>query len=458
MNRHVTILGGGSAGLAAGYYAKKNGLPFAIYEARGRVGGNAITLEHGGFLFDSGAHRFHDKDREITTEVRGLLGDDFRQIRVPSRIYYQGHLIDFPLSPLDLLNKLGLIAVAGATFELLAARIKTKNRQGTFQDFAMRTYGKKIAESFLINYSEKLWGKPSSELSPQISGQRMKGLDLKTFLKEVLNGNTAKTEHLDGAFYYPRLGIGTLVEKLAQACGRETILLNAAVTRVFHDCGRITGIEVNGENRKPVDWIISTLPLPRLVQLLLPLSPEEIRNLSDQFRFRNLIVVALFINKSSITDDGSIYFPESQFPFTRVYEPKNRSRQMSPPGKTSLCIEIPCFPDDELWKAEDKKLVQDISAHLVKLGWIRAEDIMDDQVIRLPWAYPVLEVGFERKTQRVRHYLESFCNLRLSGRNGRFLYAHLHDVIRFAKDIIEEFVSESKTGLGSRGRPQEWVT
>jgi len=443
-DRHITILGGGSAGLAAGYYAKKNGLPFTVYEARGRIGGNAITLKHGDFLFDSGAHRFHDKDREITREIRNLIGEDFKRIQVPSKIYYGGNLIDFPLSPLDLLNKLGLLTVTRAAVELLAARTRKNKKDMNFRDFALSTYGKTMAEAFLLNYSEKLWGKPCNELSPHISGKRMKGLDLKTFLKEALKGSKVKTEHLDGAFYYPRMGIGTIVEKLAKFCGKENIRTNAPATRIFHDHGRILGIEINGEKQKEVDQIISTLPLPHLLKLLVPLPPEKILFLADELRFRNLIVVGIFINKNSITGNGSIYFPEPQFPFTRVYEPKNRSGQMSPPGKTSLCAEIPCFPSDELWNMDEKKLVQNISSHFLKLGWIREEDILDYKVLRLQWAYPILEMGFEKKSQKVVDYLKRFDNLKLSGRNGKFLYTHIHDMVRFAKDIIEEFISDSK--------------
>lgn len=443
-DRHITILGGGPAGLSAGYYAKQNGLPFTIYEARERIGGNAITLKHGDFLFDSGAHRFHDKDREITREIRDLVGEDFKKIKIPSKIYYGGNLIDFPLSPVDLLNKLGLLKVTRAAVELLAARTRKNKKDMDFKDFAVSTYGRTIAESFLLNYSKKLWGKPCNELSPHISGKRMKGLDLKTFLKEALEGNKVKTEHLDGAFYYPRKGIGTIVEKLAKFCGKENIRTNAPVTRIFHGHRRILSIEINGEKQKEVDQVISTLPLPHLLKLLAPLPPEEILNLAEELRFRNLIVVAIFIDKDSITEDGSIYFPEPQFPFTRVYEPKNRSYQMSPLGKTSLCAEIPCFPTDELWDMDEKKLVQRISSLLLKLGWIREEDILDCEVVRLQRAYPILEMGFEKKSQKIVDYLKHFDNLRLSGRNGRFLYTHIHDMVRFAKDIIEEFVLDSK--------------
>ncbi len=441
--RHITILGGGPAGLAAGYYAKIHGLKFTVYEALKRIGGNAITLEHGDFLFDSGAHRFHDKDREITREIKNLIGEDFKKIEVPSKIYYGGNLIDFPLSPLDLLNKMGFFAITRAAVELIAARTRNHSKSMNFREFALHTYGKTIAKSFLLNYSEKLWGQPCNNLSPQIAGKRMRGLNLKTFLKEALKGNKDKTEHLDGAFYYPRMGIGTIVEKLAESCGEENILTNSPVTRIFHDHRRIVAVEINGREKKQVNKIISTLPLPHLIKLLEPLPPQEVLSLADELRFRNLLVVTMFINKNSITKDGSIYFPESQFPFTRVYEPRNRSSQMSPRGKTSLCVEIPCSPTDALWKMNEKKLVQNISSYFLKLGWIIENEILDYKVIRLKHAYPILEMGFEKKSQKVVEYLNRFDNMKLSGRNGRFLYTHMHDMVRFARDIIKEYISET---------------
>jgi protoporphyrinogen oxidase len=440
--RHIRILGGGPAGLAAGYYSKKHGVPFTVYEAGERTGGNAITLEHGGFMFDSGAHRFHDKDGEITAEMINLIGEDFRKVTVPSRIYCRGNLIDFPLSPLNLLKKMGFITVTRASGELLAARMKKKVRDMSFRDFALHTYGKTVAESFLLNYSEKLWGKPCSELSPHISGKRMKGLDLKTFLREAFRGSRAKTEHLDGAFYYPRLGIGTIVERLADFCGKENIRTRTGITRILHSRGQIEAVEINGREEIGADRVISTLPLPRLIELLVPSPPEEIRALAGGLRFRNLLLVTIFIDRHSITDDGTIYFPECQFPFTRVYEPRNRSRLMSPPGKTSLCVEIPCYSDDRLWSMNEDDLAREISSHFLKLGWFGEEEILDYKITKLRYAYPVLEMGFEKKRQQIVSYMKRFNNLKISGRNGRFLYTHLHDMLRSARDIVMEYVSD----------------
>ena len=80
----------------------------------------------------------------------------------------------------------------------------------------------------------------------------------------------------------------------------------------------------------------------------------------------------------------------------------------------------------------------------LKLSWIREKDILDYKVIRLPWAYPILEMGFDKKSQKVIDYVKRFGNLKLSGRNGRFLYTHIHDMVRFGRDVIEESISERK--------------
>ena len=45
----IQILGGGPAGLAAGFYAKKRGLDFVLFEAGSEVGGNCRTIRDGDF-------------------------------------------------------------------------------------------------------------------------------------------------------------------------------------------------------------------------------------------------------------------------------------------------------------------------------------------------------------------------------------------------------------------------
>lgn len=313
-DKDISILAGGPAGLSVGYYARKHNLPFTIYEASDRVGGNCITHRQGDFLFDSGAHRLHDKDEEVTREIQQLLGDELHRVSAPSQIFFRGKYVDFPLSPLDLLAKIGTLEFSKAGLDFLSARMNKAELDGSFESLALYRYGKGIAEKFLLNYSEKLWGLPCRQLSPNVSGKRLKGLDLRTFLIEATLGKLAKTQHLDGSFYYPKMGYGRVAEKMEAFCGPENICLNSRINRVVHDGRTIRSIGIEGSDQTHrVRQVVSTLPLSLLIRIMDPAPPERIVRLANSLRYRHLRLVALFLDKPAVNDNATVYFPETNF-------------------------------------------------------------------------------------------------------------------------------------------------
>ncbi|PSQ63049.1 MAG: amine oxidase, partial [Bacteroidetes bacterium QH_10_64_19] len=197
----VTILGGGPAGLATGFYARRQGLGVRLLEAADTVGGNARTLQLGPFRYDTGAHRFHDKNSAVTADIKALLGDDLRRIDAPSQICWRGRRIDFPLAPYDLLRKLPLSLLTRISWEQLSIP-RISDDADHFEEMALQSYGPTLARLFLLNYTEKLWGTSADQLSPRVAGDRLEGLDLKTFLLEAFGGARDKARHLDGSFYY----------------------------------------------------------------------------------------------------------------------------------------------------------------------------------------------------------------------------------------------------------------
>lgn len=435
----LTILGGGPAGLSVGYFARKRQLPFKIFEAQDRTGGNAITLEHQGFRFDSGAHRFHDKDPEVTRELFALMGDALQKIDAPSQIYHNGKYIGFPLTPLNLILKLGPFTFFKAGLELIGSRLKAGDGDGSFQSFANRMYGKSLARLFLLNYSEKLWGLPGEALSPRISGRRLKGLDLETFLKETFLGKRAGANHLEGSFYYPASGYGAIVDKLAEECGNENIHTNSRITKIEHDGKQIHHIQINMGPRIPVDQVVNTLPLSLFVQILDPEPERGIVELAQALRFRNLILVVLFLDRDRATDNASIYVSDPTIPITRIYEPKNRSETMAPPGRTSLCVEIPCNSGDALWRNDETELVFLVQSQLSKIGMVKDDEVIGGYVHRMKNAYPILDLKSEDVVSQLIDYAGRFRNLQLTGRNGLFLYTHLHDMLRFGMDVVDNW-------------------
>jgi len=437
----LDILGGGPAGLALAYHAQKKGLAFRLYEARDKLGGNCITFTSNGFRFDSGAHRLHDKIPSVTQTFRDILGKDMHKVEAPSQIVWEGKFIDFPLTPFDLVKKLGVSRLSRAAFDFLKARIKRTTPKNHFEYFARKTYGDFLAENFLLNYSSKLWGLPTNQLSPSISGKRLKGLNLKTFLVEALFGKLIKTQHIDGSFYYPKYGIGQLFDKLQTRLNPQAIHLNTRITRIFHKDNRITEIEYNGTHRQAVNHLVSTLPLGLMLQLLSPSPSPALFTLAKQLVFRNIVLVAIFLSVPSISPNASLYFPNKNYPFTRIVEARNRSPFMAPEGHSSLIVEVPCQFEDAQWKASPKEIGQQIIGHLADIGLIQPSDVVGMRHIKMPFAYPILAAGYEKIREDILHYLTRFNNLKMAGRNAEFQYTHIHDMFFMGENVIQQYIS-----------------
>lgn len=431
----LAILGGGPAGLAAGQRAATLGLDFAVWERDNRPGGCCRTFEHDGFRFDSGAHRLHERDPRLIAELQALLDVPLKRVDSPSCILDGGRRFAFPLAPWDLLRNLGPWQGARAVISLVAGRLRphrthTESLAHTesFAAGAERAYGRHLARRFLLGYSEKLWGLPATELSNAISGRRLRGLTLATFIAEAFSGQAAATRHLDGTFRYPQGGIGAITEALAAACGAR-LQLGRAVVRLAHDGRRIESLTLADGSLHRASRFIATVPLDRLVAMLQPPPPPALLADAAALRYRALVLVALRVDQPSVSPYATIYLPDPAVAITRIHEPRNRCATMAPTARTSVVVELPCWPNDATWAADDRSLKARVAGDLKGLGLLDPGRILGASVVRLADAYPVLHGDHEAQVRRLLAWLERFENLQLAGRNARFAYLSLHEAI-----------------------------
>ena len=433
--KKVAILGGGPAGLCTHFIGRNLDVERVLFEASDSLGGNCSTLDIGGYRFDTGAHRLHDKDKEVTDLAKHLLGQELQQVSAPSQICWDGHYTDFPLSPLNLLTSMGWRDFTRACIQVILSRLKPVDTSN-FESFAIHQYGELVARRFLLEYSEKLWGVPTSDLSPMVAGSRLKGLDLKTFLVESLRGRLRKTEHLDGAFYYPKKGIGQLFDCIGEELPSNELKLSARVTKIHHDGTRVHSVTINDVEDYVVDEVVSSLPLGILVKSLHPPAPEHVLEAVSEIKFRDVLLIMFCLDIESVNGNASMYFPSKEDPFTRIYEPRNRSKWMAPEGKTSLAVEVPMDPAASKAKNTDG-FIDEVERKLTGYGFFKRSDVIRRHTYMLKNAYPVLTVDHQHHAEIALSFLKNLNNLYITGRNGLVQYSHIHDHMRNAMIWLE---------------------
>jgi protoporphyrinogen oxidase len=445
MNR-LTILGGGPAGLGAAFYANRANVPFVLFERSGALGGMCRTFRHGEHSYDSGAHRFHARDSEITRDLVKLMGDELISVSAPSIVWDHGRFVDFPPTPLSVLSSYPLKEVVGIGFELLGVRLRPQPCV-SFQDFAISQFGETLSRRILLNYSEKLWGLPADQLSPDVATRRLSGMTLRSLFFELLMpGKT--TTHIDGSFLYPRQGYGRIADLLASTLPIDSICVGHEVEAFECNKGRVTRIRFTGGGTiTPPGRILSTLPLTLLVKLLGDELPEGARRAASELRFRHVRLIFIRLGRSQLSPNASIYIPDPEFCISRLYEPKNRSSYMSPDNETSVVIEVPCFSDDPIDRLTPDDLAERVISELVQLSLISRDEVIEWKHHYLANAYPVYTQNYAARVGIIRDALKPIVNLDTIGRAGLFHYSHLHDQLRFGKDYVDGLLSRDEPRL-----------
>src|SRR5439155_1336865 len=172
----VLVLGGGPAGLTAGYLLAKQGKPVVVLEAEEQVGGLAKTVvDPEGYRFDLGGHRFFTKATEVDALWHEIMGDEFLKRPRMSRIYWNGKFLDYPLNGTDVIRKLGPIELMRAGLSYLWAAVTKRNApEENLEQWVSKRFGWRLYSLFFKSYNEKVWGVPTTEIRAEWAAQRVR--------------------------------------------------------------------------------------------------------------------------------------------------------------------------------------------------------------------------------------------------------------------------------------------
>src|SRR5437764_534790 len=374
-------MGAGPAGLTAAYELLKRDVPVTVLEKEPRqVGRLARTVEHNGYRFDIGGHRFFSKNSEVENLWTEILGEEMLSRGRLSRIYYRGRFFAYPIQAFNALWNLGPLESLLCLASYARARATPVRNPKSLEDWVRNQFGWRLYSIFFKTYTEKVWGISTKELSADWAAQRIKSLDLWVVIRSALLPRRNPTRRgeivttLIDRFRYPRLGPGQVWERVAEisASHGHPVLLGQPVSSIQHNDGIVSAVvttDAGGVTHQyPGTDFISSIPIRELVAKLDPPAPESVRGAANRLGYRDFISIALMIDRPDVFPDNWIYIHDPGVRVGRIQNFKNWSPDMVPDtGKTCLGLEYFCFEGDGLWTMADADLIALAKAELAQL-------------------------------------------------------------------------------------------
>ena len=434
----VAIIGAGPAGLTAGYLLTKAGYSVAIIEKDPvYVGGISRTVEHNGFRFDIGGHRFFSRSKEVVDLWNEILPDDFIERPRMSRIYYEGKFYSYPLRAFEALGNLGLVRSTLCMLSFAKAKLLPNRQVKSFEDWTVNAFGRKLYSIFFKTYTEKVWGMPCDEMSADWAAQRIKGLSLwgavVDGLKRSLGLNKVpndgmQTKTLLESFRYPRLGPGMMWDaardRIVERGGH--VMMGHALRQLTFNAAtqRWTVAATHGDAAVAINaaHVISSAPMRELASRLhpLPATLPEAANL----KYRDFLTVALMIRSPDLFPDNWIYIHDPKVKVGRIQNFRSWSPEMVPdPAIACVGLEYFCFEGDGLWSSSDEELIALATAEMAALGLCDPAHVEGGAVVRQEKAYPVYDEDYAQNVDMLRREIEArYPTLHCVGRNGMHRY------------------------------------
>ena len=453
----VAIIGAGPAGLTAAYQLTKLGMSVTVIEKDPvYVGGISRTVEHEGFRFDIGGHRFFSKSREVVDLWNEILPDDFIERPRMSRIYYEGKFYSYPLRAFEALFNLGIMRSTLCMMSYARWKLFPHKEVRSFEQWVVNQFGHKLYSIFFKTYTEKVWGMPCDEMSADWAAQRIKGLSLGKAvidgLKRSLGLNKARNDGMAvktllETFRYPRQGPGMMWEAARDVvvAGGNRVLMGTSLQQISLDqgSGRWRVAATRGDETLVINagHVISSAPVRELVGRIHPLPQSLPQALA--LGYRDFLTVALMIRAEDLFPDNWIYIHDPRVKVGRVQNFRSWSPEMVPDDQVACVgLEYFCFEGDGLWSASDEELVALATRELALLGLADPETVIGGRVVRQEKAYPVYDDSYKANVESIREELESkYPTLHLVGRNGMHRYNNQDHAIMTAMLTVRNIVA-----------------
>lgn len=424
--KKIIILGAGGAGLATGLKLTEMGFDTQVFEAKDVPGGQAGGESIDGMYYDYGPHIYHTHDDEINSYWKTHFGDLLESKEFFSLNYKDGIYYDYPLS-YEAINDFPENIKNQILTELKNRKPEHFKRAVNFKQCLTALLGPTLEEMFFDEYSRKLWGLPTEQISASWAPKRIE------IRKE------RKSFWYNQHSYAPTYGTKRIMQRMVELIerGGNEVIFNREVQRFEIKDYRINKIYFSDgsfcETKDAI--IISTIPITILADLI---------GLKNDLKFTKYILVYLLLSKEQIIpgEYQTIYFAHDYFYFHRVTEQKKYSAYGYPNDKTLLCFEISCNEKPFLDDLSEEELVASVLDQFCSTDLCSKDNFIKGFTRVLPHVNPIFRIGYEEELANVQSKISLYHNLHTVGSPAEFEYGDLQILFAKAKDIAELLTSK----------------
>ena len=383
--------------------------------------------------------------------MRDLCGDDLLLRTRSSAVLHGGRRYRYPLELDDVVRNAGVVDGGRALASYARQRLRRRGPDVSFEDWVVQRFGRRLYDAFFGPYTHKLWGIPPTQISSDWAAQRISLPSLGDVALRLAGLRYGGARSYARRYWYPRLGIGQIFERMAAVAERHgaRFRLGARVTGLARGRdGRVRAVRFAGERgdeELPCDAVISTVSLPLVARMLGGTAlPRDVAYATDRLHFRAIRLVHLLLDRPEFSPHTWLYVSEPRYRIARIQEPRRRSPDMAPAGRTSLMLELPCDVGDELWRAGDDAVTARCLDELAELGFGEvARDLRGHFSSFVAEGYPIYQLDYRRERARALAYVGETPNLTSVGRQGAFRYLFMDTAMEMGVAAAERLLGRA---------------
>jgi protoporphyrinogen oxidase len=428
----IAILGGGLTGVTLARFLDGKGEEVVVLEGEPAIGGLCRSRQEAGFCFDTGgSHIIFSRDEEVLHFMQSVLQENRAERKRNTKIFYKDRFVKYPFE-----NGLSGLPAEDRYFclyEYIKTLIASEKDElppvKNFRDWIYATFGKGIAECYLVPYNTKIWNFPPERMSAHWVEGRVPRPPVEDIIRSAIGIETEGYTH-QAVFSYPQEGG---IEALVRAIAAPVIDRVTCGFRVTHIRKSSSGWEISdGDRTMHAEKLISTIPVQNLIPALEGV-PEKVRQAVASLHYNSVCSVFIGI-QGKVPDISWLYVPSLEIGLmNRVSFPSNFSTGVAPEGCSSVLAEITYNEGDPLTGMSDGEIITHVIDSLKTMDLIRHEEVKYSGIARHRFAYVVYDLDYLANITIVREYCEER-GIDLVGRFSRFEYLNMDGCIRDVMD------------------------